>query len=147
MASQRYENGSLTTLMSTELDGLGSGAKALGATAFDNAASGSGFFWADFELNVTFGTAPTAGKVVELYLIPAMDGTNYADGSGTVDPEIGLRAGGVAVRNVNTAQRLVFRNAALPPWKFKPLLKNGADQGFAASGNTLSIGPFRTQVG
>ena len=42
--------------------------------------------YADFELQVRFQVAPTAGRPVELYIVHALDGTNYEDGSDSVTP-------------------------------------------------------------
>lgn len=93
-----------------------------------------------------FGTAPTDGKRLTLYAIPAHDGSNYADGSDTVKPSPSLVVGWVYVRNTTGTQRLAFTGRgpdgriALPASKVKFVLANDADQQLSA-GWTLDIYP------
>src|SRR4051812_21400076 len=123
--------GTWTQMMSTELNALASVTAVLQATgtnaAFDNTAVlGTGsMFWGDFELNVTFGSAPTANKTVDLYLIPLAQatGTTYWDSSLTALPSA-LFVGSWTVRAVTTAQIIGFRGVPLPPQKFILLLNN-----------------------
>jgi hypothetical protein len=143
--SFRYETGSLATFLSTELNSLAAGSDALqnlGTNpAYDNT---NGYLWGDIEVYVTYPTAPTAGKTVDIYLSEAVDGGNYADlASGVLPPNHLL--GSVPLRNVNTAQRLVLRGVPLPPCVFKLLAHNGADQALASSGNTVRLLPYREQ--
>lgn len=144
MPSTRYERGSITTLATTELNGLGSNNGVFCTTEFDNAASSNLWLWGDFRLTVAFGTAPTAGRVVELYIVPADDGTNYATAD-PATPPANLLAGAWVVRNVTSTQRLVLRQVALPPSRFRILVRNAADQGFAATGNEIQLLPYRLQ--
>jgi len=64
--------------LSTELNSLANNTmSALGpALGADGSAQD---LMGDVELVVTYGTAPTAGSVVDVYAVPAVDGTNYAD--------------------------------------------------------------------
>ena len=95
---------------------------------------------------MTFGTNPTAGATIELYLLRAADGTNYEDGSASVAPNAGSRVGSFPVRAVTTAQRIVVRDVPLPPGLYKALILNYATgQAFAASGNTLKVRPHNLQ--
>src|SRR5262252_1838582 len=132
-----------TQLMSTELNSLAAAAGALQSVgtnvAYDNSGNVSSCFWADFELRVTFGTGPTAGTTVDLYLIPlSSDGTNYVDGSATVQ-QVTLLVGSWVVRNVNTAQVLLLRNVPLPNDKFLVSVVNNTNQAFPASGSTVKV--------
>ena len=142
--SLRYENGSVQTLLSTELNSLAASTGSAVGSAFDNSAAGNNFFWADFELYVTYGTAPTAGQTVDLYLVEAIDGSNYADGSSTIQVATHY-VGSWPLRNVNTAQRIVVRGVPLPPGPFKAHVLNSATQAMAASGNTVKMLPYREQ--
>jgi hypothetical protein len=128
------------TAMSTELNSLGATSGKAISSAQDNSATLALFD--DVELNVTFGSAPTAGTVVELYLVTSIDGTNYADGSSSVLPQSSLYVGGFAVRAVTSAQRMHIRGVALPPGLFKYLLQNTTNQAFPASGSTLVRNPY-----
>jgi hypothetical protein len=91
------------------------------------------------ELAVTFGTAPSAGGYVEIYMVTAPDGTNYEDGSDTVDPGTHKLIDRIPVRAVTTAQRLSGRLIPLLPEKTKFLLYNGSGQAFPASGSTMTL--------
>ena len=141
--------GSWQTMMTTELNSLAAATGALQATgtnaAFDNtAAAGSGlFFWGDFELQVTYGTAPTAGKTVDCYLIPlsSTGGTTFWDGSATIQ-QAPLYIGSWILRNITTLHILGFRGIPLPPQKFIVSVVNNGDQAMAASGNTVKFFPY-----
>jgi len=131
--------------MSTELNSLASGAGALQSVgtnvAYDNSGNVSSCFWADFELRVTFGTGPTAGTTVDLYLIPlSSDGTNYVDGSATVQQPT-LLVGSWMVRAITTAQVLMLRNVPLPNDKYLVSVVNNTNQAFPASGSTIKTRP------
>lgn len=128
-----------TTLLSTELNALASGSRTNASSAVDNDNASNRYLFAAFELAVTFSSTPLSGKTVDLYILPSIDGTNYADGSSSVNPSSAQYAGSFPVRAVATAQRLLLYNVALPPTDFKVLLINNAGQTMAASGNTLKL--------
>lgn len=145
MPSIRYERGTVTSLATTELNSLANNAGVFCTAEFDNAASNALWLWGDFELIVSFGTAPGANVPVELYVIPAANGTDYASAD-TSAPPPNLFAGAWLVRNTTATQRLVIRQAALPPSRFRILVRNTTGQAFAASGNEIHLLPYRTQV-
>src|SRR5713101_8994392 len=73
--------GTKVTVLATELNSIAnvnvSGVSGAGTgVIFDN--TGNLNMLADFELNVVFGSAPTAGSVVELHAYNSLDATNYA---------------------------------------------------------------------
>jgi len=92
-------------------------------------------FFADFELTVGFGSSPVAGVAIYLYLVPALDGTNFADVDATnhVMPSNCL----VGIFQVNKAQtavqKLVVPGVQLRPLLYKAYLDNQSAQ-------TMSIG-------
>jgi hypothetical protein len=137
-----------TTMMTTELNSLAAATGVLQATgtnaAFDN--STGLWFWADFELNVTFGTGPTAGKTVDCYLIPlgSAGGTTFWDGSATIQ-QSPLYIGSWILRNITTAHILGFRGVPLPPQKFILSVLSNSDQAMAASGNTVKMYTYAEQ--
>ena len=141
---------SLVTVMSTELNTLAiTNGKAISSAQSNSAdVNGpNGELFADLELKVTFATAPTAGTVVELYLLPSIDGgTTYPDGSTSILPQSSLYVGGFAVRAVTTAQTMVIRGVALPPGSYKYLVQNTTDKAFPASGSTLRQNTYQIQV-
>jgi hypothetical protein len=135
-----------TQVMSTELNSLAFGSGAIQSTgtnaAYDNSGSSSSCFWADLELRVTFGSAPTAGKTVDCYLVPlSSDGSAYVDGSASIQ-QAPLFVGSWVVRNITTAQVLLFRGVPLPNDKFLISVVNSTDQNFPASGSTVKIRPY-----
>lgn len=150
MGSVKYEQAAITTLMTTELNSLANNAKALGTTVYANGTNQ--YLFGYFELVVDYGTSPTAGSLIELYIIPTVDGTNYVDGDASNDPAYNLFAGGFAVRATTNPMRLAVGGpggsglVALPPTSFKALLWNKTGQAFAASANTLKMIPYRYQT-
>ena len=74
----------LTNVLTTELNTLTNNSYCTAGGAVDNTTNLDLF--ADFQCNVTFGTAPTTGTTLDLFLVPSLDGTNYADGGGAVAP-------------------------------------------------------------
>lgn len=89
----------------------------------------------DWELQVRGAVAFTAGEFVELYFIPALDGTNFADGSDTIDPQPELLAHTFTVRAVSTQQRLGVTGLPAPLVPFKPLVINQTGQAFTNTDN------------
>lgn len=149
MASIKYEAAAITSLLTTELNSLASSARTAVGTEYDNSANL--YTFGLFELNVTFGAGPTAGTLVDLYAIPAPDGTNYDDGSSSVAPPANCYIGSFPVRAVTTAQKIPLGLGArglvtLPPTKFKLIAYNGTNQAFPASGSTVKMIPFRLQT-
>ncbi len=122
---------SLTSCMTTELNALANGSAIIGA-AIDNTTNLD--LWADFQLNVDFVSAPTAGTSVDLYLIPSLDGTNYADSSAVLAP---YYVGSFPMCAVTSAQIAMVRRVPLGPGKFKPYVYNGSGQAFPATGSTV----------
>lgn len=137
------------TVLGTELNSLANNTKCTAGSAIDNSSSGSNpqlDTFADFECNVTFGTNPTANSLLDLYLIPSLDGTNYAD-IATVPSSI-YYACSFPVQANTSAQLIVAQGVRLPPGKFKAVLYNNATgQTLAASGNTIEMFAYRMQVG
>jgi hypothetical protein len=132
----------VSAVMTTELNALASTSGKAVSAEIDNSVDLDLFD--DLELTVAFASAPTAGTVVEVYLVTSVDGgTTYADGSASVLPQSSLYVGGFVVRAVATAQVLHLRGVALPPGKFKYLLQNTTNQAFPAAGSTLERNPYQ----
>lgn len=143
MASFKYEAASIATLLSTELNSLANGSAALGAE-YNN--SSNLYLWGAFELAVTFGSAPTAGSLINLYFEIAADGSNYSDDQSISSAYIG----GFPLRNVTSAQRVPLALGMsgpiwLPPTKFKVRAVNNSGQSFPSSGSTIKMVPHRLQ--
>lgn len=148
MASIKYEAAAIATMLSTELNALANAAAALGVE-YDNA---TGLYThALFQLEVTFAVAPTANSTVDLYIIPASDGTNYTDytaGAAGKAPYTGF-IGGIPLEAKTTIHRVAIGYGRdmiiLPPTKFKILAINKSGQAFPASGSTIKMIPQRYQ--
>jgi hypothetical protein len=138
----KWKADAITTLLSTELNALGSGGtgSALG-TAYNNASSLN--LWGDFWLSVTFGVAPTADTTVDLYIVPATDGSNYNDGGTSTQP-VNFYRGSWSLRAV-TAHSLTIHGVMLPPVPFKIFIVNGSNQAFPGSGSTVQMVGYREQ--
>lgn len=128
---------SIVTFLSTELNSLGNGSAALGA-AYDNGnASNLYQFLNGLELNVTFGSSPTNGNLINLYLVFALDGTNYADNASNAP----MYLGGFVLVNDTSAHRYPFISPGgvllIPPVPFKIRAVNNSGVSFPASGSTI----------
>ncbi len=118
------------TMLTTELNSLANaGTSALG-TAWDN--TSARYVQAAGEVYLASLT-PTSGGYVQVYLVPAPDGTNYGD---IVNSNL------VATIYPSTSasvKRLTFENVPLGPYLYKVALKNVAGVALAASGNTVKL--------
>lgn len=121
------------TVFSTELDALANGA-AVTSGVIDNRDEGDQFM--DLELVWTANAVPTADRLVEVYLVRSIDGTNFEDGSATRPPANGY-VGAFVTDAVATQQREFLGPISLPRHDFKLLLVNSTGQAFSASGHTL----------
>lgn len=136
---------SSSTVLSTELNALANNARSAVGTEYDNATNLNQFGFA--ELDLTFAVAPSdAAPYVILSMVPAADGTNYADGSATVDPGETRKVAVIPVRAVDTAQKIVTERFELPPFKCKFLLENQSGQALGASGHTVKLYPTNLEV-
>lgn len=113
--------------------------------AIDN--STNKYMFADLEL--VLGSAAFTGldSAMELFLVPSVDGTNYADWTGNVLTDVQHNnihfIGSVATSGSTQAQRLTLRGVALPAGLYKYGVRNRGGVTLAASGNTLSWRPYQ----
>jgi hypothetical protein len=115
---------------------LANAALALAATStLDNRTGGNAGedFWANFELLTGFAVAPAVDVVAsELYLVPALDGTNFAEAD-TAKLQANTFVGTFVVLKAATAQqRLVLLNVPLQPLLYRVYLINRSAQTMAA---------------
>ena len=146
MASVKWEAGSDTTVATTALNSLADDSKAV-SSEIDN--STDLYLFDDVEWhNGTFGVAPTAGAVIELYCVSIeLDGTGYEDGDSTFDPPASNRVGIFNIREVTPAQTHILKHIPIPNSKYRYVMINKTGRTLNASGNTLRRRPFRYQTG
>lgn len=128
-------------LETTTLNSLAAAAGQLSTGSFDF----EGAELADFELLAGFAVAPVLDALVELYLLPTMDGANFAhgtDGAAALSDRNCL-AGAFKVQAQTAAHRMFILRAPVPVGKFKTLLINRTTQAFAAASNVLTARPYR----
>ncbi len=118
------------TMITTEANSLATaGTTALG-TAWDN--TSTRYVQAAGEVYLASLT-PASGGYVQVYLVPAPDGTNYGD---IVNSNL------VATIYPSTSasvKRLTFENVPLGPYLYKVALKNVTGVTLASSGNTVKL--------
>ena len=78
-------------------------------------------------------SAPVAGMVLEVYIVPAVDGTNYADSTAPISATPGMCA--FPSRAVNTAQRVPVLHFLIPRLKFKLAVVNSLGQALTNTDN------------
>lgn len=147
MADIKLKTTSAATVASTELNSLASSGGVL-CTEYDNGTNL--YIYGLFLLTVTFGTSPTTGNLVNVYLVPAIDGTNYAyTGGGTTFIANTMYIGGFPVYATTSTQRIPLgidgslnRPVMLPPCKFKLYVINNSGQAFPSSGSTITMLPI-----
>lgn len=90
----------------------------------------------DWELYVRGASAFTAGTTVDLYLVPAIDGTNYTDGAddSTAPPSSTYHCS-FPLRAVSTQQRISVTGRMIGPGKYKPVVINNGGQAFTNTDN------------
>lgn len=113
-------------------------ASASSATALDMRTNGNGSecFWGNFELKAGASVSTSvASKTVDLYLVPATDGTNYEDVD-TVTPFFPpntYRGSFVMITSATTVRRMVIEGVPLQPMIYNAYLVNNLGQTISAN--------------
>lgn len=131
----------IVSVMSADLNALANGSSALSTTVVDNATNLD--VLGNWELVITSTANMTANAAVSMWLVPSVDGTNYADGTAANAAQPDLWWGDFIIPRAANSFRLALiagKNCPLflPPLKFKPLIKNSSGQAFL-SVNTLKL--------
>ena len=119
------------------LDSLADGARTAAGAEYDNSADL--FQYGKLELIVDFVSAPDAGAYCLVHMITAPDGTNYCDGSASVDPGDHKIVAVIPILASTAAQRASSNIFRLEPAKTKFLLTNETGQAFPASGALVAL--------
>jgi hypothetical protein len=134
MATTRHKSytASIASVHTTSLNSLANNANSAASTAIDNTSNLD--LYDDLTLTVaTQGSARSTGASVVVYLIPALDGTNY-DAVNETTAEV---AAVFPLDAATTARQLTRRDVPIPPGLFEYFVRNQTGQAFAASGNIL----------
>lgn len=141
--------GTLTTLLSTELNSVASASFSSLGSAFNNVQATSnfnGYPLIDVLLNLAaYSGTPTAGAAIYLWFIMAVDGTNYDNSGSTITqpPDVIIPWDALAS---GPYQRTV-RGILAPIGNFKAIAQNvGSGVSLASSGNTIKIRPTTMQI-
>jgi hypothetical protein len=148
--SLEWESASLVTILSTELNSLANGSYTVASAAYDNTPGGTNnYTGAIFQMAVTFGSNATANTTVDLWGVPALDGTNYADAPSATNPAPDCYIGSFVCRAA-TAHLMTIGSmqnpVRLPPNLVKFYAKNGAGVAFPASGSTIKMEALRLKA-
>lgn len=131
------------SLLTTDLNSLANNTLSAASAAVNNDTDLN--IYADFEL-VLASLSPTAGAYVSIYILEAIDGTNYPEATALRLKTTQLLLTIPLDTTATTAQRIAARNITLPPGKFKIVLDNQAGVALGASGNTLKMLPYNVNL-
>lgn len=134
----------LTTVMTTALNSLANATMSAASSAVNNV---GGDIYADIEV-VLASLSPTTGARVDIYILEAVDGTNYPAQS---DADLRLTGTQLLVSipvgiTASTAQRIAVRNVPLPNQTFELKLDNQTGATLNASGNTVKISTYNVNL-
>ena len=72
----------------------------------------------DLQITINCASAPTANTVLYVYLLLSIDGTNYEDGSASIQP-VKVPIASIPARAVTGAQVVSVAGIPIPPQPFK----------------------------
>lgn len=133
----------IQSALTTELNSLANAAYSAVSAVIDNEADLYQFMALEL---VLASLTPTGTPSCSVYLLPAVDDTNYPDGGGATAPPLGTLIAVFDLSTSATAKRRTAVNIAIPPYKFKLLVLNSAGPALASSGNTLKYSRYNQQV-
>lgn len=123
---------SIATALTTELNSLANSANCSASSAIDNTSNLNLFM--DVMLNIAAqGSARSAGAVVIVYAVHALDGTTYDDVLDSTCEVVAV----FTLDAATTARQVTRRGWPMPPGLFKLFVRNITGQAFAASASTL----------
>lgn len=124
-------------VLAAEMNALADNAYTAQGTEVDNSTNLDTYGMFEFNVNATAAFA--SGAYVAIYMITAPDGTNYGEGSASVDPGKDTWLLNIPIRATADAIIKVTKVFPLPPVKFKFILENQAGLVFPSAGTTLEL--------
>ena len=125
---------SIASALTTDLNSLANGSASAASAALDNTSNLD--LYHDLTLTVAAqGSARSAGATVSVYLVMALDGTNYDDVNATTAELVAV----FPLDAATTARQATRRDVPVPPGLFKYFVVNNTGQAFAASGSLLEF--------
>ncbi len=124
----------IASALTTDLNSLANGSASAASAALDNTSNLD--LYHDLTLTVAAqGSARSAGATVSVYLVMALDGTNYDDANATTAELVAV----FPLDAATTARQATRRDVPVPPGLFKYFVVNNTGQAFAASGSLLEF--------
>jgi len=136
----------IVSYLSTELNALADDANVLGA-AIDFTASGTDRkMYLDVEINLaSIDLSAQVNPAINIWLLARTDGTNYEDGTASVDPAR-MPDKVVPLREISAAQRVFARLLLTTPDQGKILIENKSGAALASTGNTVKYYNYGEQL-
>lgn len=122
----------IASALTTDLNSLSNGSASAASGAIDNTSALDLYHDLTMTLD-TQGGSRSAGATVSVYMVLAVDGTNYDRVSSSTAELVAVFTYDAAT----TATQSTRRDVPIPPALFKYFVVNNTGQAFAASGNIL----------
>ena len=134
-------NAAAANLLAAGLDSLANNTNSASSAAINNDTALDLFM--DLELVLAAqGAARSSSAVVQVFMVQALDGTNY----GTEDATSSRLIASFPLPATTAAQRVTMPGVRIPPSKFKVFLRNATGQAFAASNNQLRYRTYSVET-
>jgi hypothetical protein len=134
-------NGSLDTITSSSLASLANAGYALSNAAINNVPTDGttiSYDLADLIITTTGSCTPTAGAYLTVWILPAVDGTNYPNPPGTstagvAPPALSMSFPQAVTGSAITNPTWVCPNIQIPPYNFYVQVQNNLGGAFPAT--------------
>jgi hypothetical protein len=126
---------------SSALNALANGAFSAVSAEVDNTPGTGTYLFGDFLFTGGGSIDPVAGGYIGLYILPAIDGTNYpVTGSSSISPGDAYYKGAISLSDTAGTSYGACNDVQLPPFKFKVIIQNASGVALHAStNNTLKM--------
>ena len=123
---------SIASTLTTELNALANGSASAASTAIDNTTNLD--LYHDLTLTIAAQAgARSSGATVSVYLVMALDGTNYDDVNATTAELVAV----FPLDAATTARQATRRDVPVPPGLFKYFVVNNTGQALAGTSSLL----------